>query len=311
MIGCMLRLDDAPRVSANAVSLACHQHGSGAPLVLVHGGVSDLRTWSGQIAAFGDLYRTIAYSRRYALPNEPIAEGSDDQMQPHVDDLLALLEGLEAAPAHVVGHSWGGFIALLLAMQHQQAVRSLTLIEPPVLTLFVDMPPGPGPLLRLLLRRPRLAAAIVKLGAGAMMPAQKAFGRGDDAAAIAAFGKGVLGPAAFGRLSAARKEQVWQNRAPERAQMLGAGYPPLLADEVRRVTVPALLLGGAQSPPVFRHLSAALHELLPNSEVETIPGASHLVHEDAPEAFNRAVLAFLARADHPPAPGAAGQAMPA
>jgi pimeloyl-ACP methyl ester carboxylesterase len=47
------------------------------------------------------------------------------------DDLLALLRKLDASPAHLVGNSSGAYIALVFAMQHPEAVRSLVLGEPP------------------------------------------------------------------------------------------------------------------------------------------------------------------------------------
>lgn len=65
--------------------------GEGEPVVLVHGSSSDLRTWEQQLAAIGASYRTIAYSRRYARPNDDIEPDADDQMLPHVDDLITPL----------------------------------------------------------------------------------------------------------------------------------------------------------------------------------------------------------------------------
>ena len=126
-------------------------------MVFVHGSSSDLRTWEQQVPAIGESYRAIAYSRRYARPNEDIDPGADDQMLPHVDDLVALLRALGAAPAHLVGHSWGAFISLLAAIRHPQLVRSLVLLEPPVLSLYMSTPPRPAELLRLFTRRPRTA----------------------------------------------------------------------------------------------------------------------------------------------------------
>ena len=70
----------------NGAQLACLEQGEGQSVVFVHGGYSDLRTWLPQLAAFGDEYRAVAYSRRYARPNEDIPEGQDDQIGPHVDD---------------------------------------------------------------------------------------------------------------------------------------------------------------------------------------------------------------------------------
>jgi pimeloyl-ACP methyl ester carboxylesterase len=114
-------------------------------------------------------------------------------MQPHVDDLASFLGAIDAASAHLVGSSWGGFICLLTAIRHPELVSTLVLEEPPVLSLFVSTPPKPRELLPLLLRRPLLALAIVRFGARTIAPAQRAFRRGHDEEAIRRFGLGVLG----------------------------------------------------------------------------------------------------------------------
>jgi pimeloyl-ACP methyl ester carboxylesterase len=99
-------------VSVNGVTLAYREQGLGEPVVLVHG-ASDLRIWEHQEAAVAYAFRSIAYSRRYARPNADIEPGMDDQMLPHVEDLAALLNALRAAPAHLVGHSWGASLRCL------------------------------------------------------------------------------------------------------------------------------------------------------------------------------------------------------
>jgi pimeloyl-ACP methyl ester carboxylesterase len=64
-------------------------------------------------------------------------------MWPHVDDLAAFLRAIDAVPAHLVGNSWGAFIALLTAIRHPDLVRTLVLEEAPVMPLFVSAPPRP------------------------------------------------------------------------------------------------------------------------------------------------------------------------
>ena len=89
-------------ISANGVSLAYRERGQGAPVVFIHGSASDLRTWEDQLPAIGASYRAIAYSRRYARPNGDIADGVDDQMLPHVDDLVGFLSAIEIPAAVVI-----------------------------------------------------------------------------------------------------------------------------------------------------------------------------------------------------------------
>ena len=144
-----------PSIEVNGSSLEYAEHGSGEPVVLVHGSASDLRTWHCQHDAFAERYRTIAYSRRYHWPNARISEGSEYPMVEQVDDLEAVLRSLDAAPAHLVGHSYGAFVCLLLASRAPDLVRSLVLAEPPVMSLLVSIPPKALEILGLAPRSPR------------------------------------------------------------------------------------------------------------------------------------------------------------
>jgi pimeloyl-ACP methyl ester carboxylesterase len=158
----------------NGTHLECYIDGNGEPLVLVHGSASDYRTWHNQREEFAQDFKVITFSRRYHWPNDPIPEEADYSMSQHVDDFQALLHSLNSGPVHIVGHSYGAFLGLLLAMREPALVRTLVLAEPPVITLFVSNQPKPLEILRLLLTRPRTATAIIKLGAQGLGPATAA-----------------------------------------------------------------------------------------------------------------------------------------
>ena len=281
--------------AVDGTTLAYREQGDGEPVVFVHGSASDLRTWEQQVPAIGASYRTVAYSRRYARPNEDIGPGIDDQMLPHVEDLVSFLQAIGATPAHLVGNSWGAFICLLAAIRHPEMVRSLVLQEPPVLSLFVSTPPPLRELFPLLVRRPRTALAILEFGAGTMTPAQRAFRRGDDDQALHVFARGVLGKEAYERLPEERKQQARENLGTLRAQLLGAGFPPLDEEDVRGMRVPTLLITGQRSPAFLLRLTERLQRLLPNAERVDIAGASHAMQEENPGAVNEAILGFLER----------------
>ena len=288
-------LESLPTVLVHGATLAYSQQGDGEPVVLVHGSASDLRTWGRQLPAMSESHRVIAYSRRYARPNADIPPGLDDQMTAHVDDLVGFLRTIDGAPAHLVGHSWGAFICLLTAIRHPRVTRSLVLQEPPVLSLFTSTPPRPREVLPLLVRRPRTALAILEFGARTIAPAQRAFRRGDDDAALETFAHGVLGKDTYERLPDERRQQARENLNTLRAQLLGAGFPPLSEDDVRGVRVPTLLMTGDRSPAFLLRLTERLEALLPNAERIEIVDASHAMQEEKPSAVNAAILGFLAR----------------
>ena len=278
-------------IEIRGTRLELHERGEGEPVLLVHGSASDHRTWAGPLESLSRRHRVIAYSRRYHWPNESIPDRRDYDMIEQLDDLQALIEARGLEPVHLVGHSYGGFLALLLAIRDPAKVRSLVLCEPPVITLFTSNQPTPKQLLRLLFTRPRTFLAIVKFGARGVAPATKALERGDRDAALEAFGEATLGRAHFRGLSPERLQQARDNFIA--AELLGSGFAPLDAADVRRIERPALLLTGEKSPRLFHRLADRLEELLPRVKRVEIPDASHIMHEDNPAAFEDAVRSFV------------------
>ena len=282
-----------PQVTVNGAAFEYLEEGNGEPLVFVHGSASDYRTWHLQQDALAEHFRVVTFSRRYHWPNQPIPDGADYAMAEHIADLRALLHALDAAPAHLVGHSYGALVCLLLAQQDPQLVRTLVLAEPPAIRLFVSNKPKPLELLKLFVTRPRTAAAIVKIGATGLGPATAAAKRGDMEAAMRLFGMAALGRDAYSRLSEERREQVRVNRF--RAEFLGSGLLPLDAQKLRGIVTPTLLVTAQSSPRVFPRLADRLEELLPHAERVQIPDAAHVMHEDNAPAFTAAVRSFMER----------------
>lgn len=277
--------------SINETMLDVSEVGEGDLVVLVHGSASDGRTWCGQIGPLSEQFRVVTYSRRYHWPNEPAADDAEYSMAEHVDDLVALLGSLDGGQAHLVGHSYGGFVALSTARRHPELVRSLVLIEPPVVPLFLSDPPKPGELLDVLARQPRLGLALLKFGATGVVPATKAARSNDMDRAIRKFGRAVLGKSAFDRLGRERWQQALDNNI--RAEYLRESFDSLTADDVRSVESPTLLVSGTQSPRLWPMLSDHLDGLLPHARRSEVPQASHIVHEDNPTVFNQQLLGFL------------------
>jgi non-heme chloroperoxidase len=275
--------------------LAYVEQGTGPPVVFVHGGINDWRTWREQLPAVAERFRAIAYSRRYAWPNEPIPDGVDDQMMPHVDDLLGLIRALDLPAVHLVGNSWGAFICLLATIREPGLVRTLTIEEPPVLPLFLSTPPRLLELIRLFATRPRTGAAILKFVATGLAPSTAAMKKGKLEEGVRIFGEAVLGKEVFAALPEPLREQIRANSKTQAAQFLGKGFPPLSTDDVRRIETNTLLVTGQDSPAFLLRLADRLTELLPHVERVQIPAAGHLMHIQNAPALNRALLDFLAK----------------
>src|SRR5207244_1369837 len=98
--------------------------GTGPRVVLVHGSVGNGRsTWEAQLA-LADRFTLVIPDRPGSPPNPPVERVDFEKQAPLVAELLG--DG-----AHLVGHSYGGVISLYAAGLRPEAVRSLTVIEPP------------------------------------------------------------------------------------------------------------------------------------------------------------------------------------
>lgn len=111
-------------VSVNGVELAYEVTGDGEPILLIHGAfVCDAMK---PLADRLDDYRVIRYHRRGYGES---SGGVCPDLATHAADARALLQSLDAAPAHVIGHSYGGSTALQLAIDAPDALKSITLLE--------------------------------------------------------------------------------------------------------------------------------------------------------------------------------------
>src|SRR5215204_4516236 len=123
-------------IEINKATLHYFECGEGEPIVFVHGTLGDLNVFRTQAQTFATRFRVISYSRRYHAPNAPPRAQDVYPLSAHVADLGALVKELKATPAHVVASSYGAYIALALAVDHPELVRSLVLGEPPILPLL-------------------------------------------------------------------------------------------------------------------------------------------------------------------------------
>lgn len=269
-------------VRANDVTLHYIGRGEGTPILLVHGTLGDYRTWDGQLEAFAEKHQLISYSRRYHYPNEWPQEATDFSVTIHARDLAAFIGALKLPPVHLVGHSYGAFIAFLVARDHPELVRSLTLGEPPVMSLLKSAPDGDA-----------LLTAFVTTS---ILPSAEAFKQGKDEEGVRLFVNGVLGEDSYEKLPPdVRKGMMDNARELEGETSSKDLFPAITCEDVKKVKAPTLLLEGERSPKMFRVIHDMLDRCLVNKERAIIPAVSHGLPFENPKAFNEKVLAFIAR----------------
>lgn len=132
-----------PKIQTGEIELYYEEHGAGEPLVLIPGFSNGLWIWFKQAGALASRFRVITFDprgiSRSEAPAEPIS------IRQIADDVAGLLGGLGLASAHILGASFGGFVAQEFALAYPQMTRSLTLcctsfggphhVPPPVTTL--------------------------------------------------------------------------------------------------------------------------------------------------------------------------------
>ncbi|HTS32837.1 MAG TPA: alpha/beta hydrolase [Thermoplasmata archaeon] len=267
-----------PSVEVRGIQLHYDQHGTrGDPTVLIHGSLVDSSTWARVVPGLARGLTVLTYDRRGF--GGSTRGPRDSPVATDAEDLAALLEATDFYPVHLVGHSYGAMVALRLAAEHPEFVRSLSLHEPPFFGLLADRP------------------ETVKLwemfrdGAEAIRDQVR---RGDrDGAARNVVEVFSSTPGAWERL-------------PEGVRRSFAGYMDRWAEEygdpeafrprpgaLRETLVPALLTVGVESPRFLRGIQEALARELANPTVREIPRAGHAPHLTAPEEYVGLLLTFL------------------
>ena len=270
------------RVRVNGVELHYLEIGKGVPIIFVHGGLDDYRMWEAQLKPFSQRYRVIAYSRRYNYPNNNPQIRPDHSAVVEADDLAALIKKLKLGRAHIVGHSYGAFTALLLAVRSPELVRTLVLAEPPVLRWAQEKPGG--------------RALFTEFMDNLWAPAGQAFRRGDKEQALRMTVTYFAGEGVFDQVPEAQRK-YWIGNLPEWQALTTSrdAFPALSREDVKRIKAPALMLSGERTLNIHKFVDGELQPLLLNGERVVISNASHDMWGEQPEACRQAAFAFLAK----------------
>jgi pimeloyl-ACP methyl ester carboxylesterase len=278
------RASDAPRVNTVRVrntELSYIDVGRGEPVVLIHGALHDYRSWSPTWPELSKHYRVIAYSQRHNYPNPPLADGSQPSITEGAGDLVAFVEALGLAPVHLVGHSRGANIGLMVARERPALVRTLVLGE------------GGFPAITALSPEARLLPA----DSG---QALEAYRRGDLEGAARSVVENLIGSKdAYDQVPLEQRRLLLDNIPREFAARLTpsrANVPPqFVCDDARQIKVPTLMIGGERTATRFRVSTGELRKCMPASEYALLPQATHALHLENPSMFNAIVLQFLGR----------------
>jgi pimeloyl-ACP methyl ester carboxylesterase len=251
-------------------------------LVLVHGGLGDYRSWEPQLPALSRRFHVLSYSRRYSYPNENQVIAHDHSVFAEAEDLAAFITRLQLSRVHLVGHSYGAFTALVLALKRPEMARTLVLAEPPVHRWIKDVPGG--------------EELFEQIATRVWEPVRRAFECGDIERGVRIFTDGIGGPGYFDSLPAGARAARLQNaRALQALMQSSDAFPALAREDVWCLAVPILIIEGEQTIRIHRLVDDEILRCVPGSERIVILHAGHDTPRDNPGAFNEAVLNFLSR----------------
>lgn len=184
-----------------------------------------------------------------------------------------------AAPADVIGHSFGATVALRLAVERPELVRTLTLIEP----VFFAVASADEP-------------DVARNHAAESADFEAAMAAGNHMAAARAF-TGIWGDGtAFADLPV-KQQRTLAAQMP----VVGAGMPALYHDaggmlapgRLDRVTMPTLIIEGGAAPTIMATVCAGLAQRLPDARRAVVAGASHMVPITHAAEVSGEILRFL------------------
>jgi pimeloyl-ACP methyl ester carboxylesterase len=248
-------------IEANEVALHYDEHGDGAPLILIHGGLSSSSDWAPVVPGLADGFRVITPdSRGHGRSNNPAGELSYALI---ADDIAALITALGLHRPVVGGWSDGGQATLELGVRHPGAAGALI-----------------------------VGAAYPDFDGGGLRDVHRALLGADE--------RGVADPAHLDAQLGEFAEEVkalhpggaerWRALVRQTAPMW-LDYEGLSPDQLRAIQAPVLVLAGDRDEFVPLDLSVWLYRALPDAELAICPRLSH----DGPSPERGPVLASLIR----------------
>jgi pimeloyl-ACP methyl ester carboxylesterase len=256
------RLDAAmEHVELDGIRVEYELRGGGDPVVLPH--ARPFVSWYGPLA--GALDGAVLRYRRSAPRDRPWSVVDDAEM------CARLLAHLGVERPDVVGHSYGGLVALELARHHGVRPRSVALLEPATVGL---LPPEEA--------------------VGRMKPLQQA-ARADARAAMGTFLHLVCGPgsaATLDRLVPGALDEAMANADAFFAVELPAAIAWSFAPGDVPVELPVLTVRGTESAPRSVEGAEIVRSWFPGSATHVLPGASHLLVAEEPAAIARRLREF-------------------
>ena len=252
--------------------VAYTQAGAGDPLVLLHGGMDDSRSWRWQQEGLADELTVIAWDAPGCGASADPPQGW--RMADYADCLARWLRAIGVDRPHVLGLSWGSSLALELYRRHPEVPRSLIL--PSAYAGWAgSLPPDEvAHRLESVLAAADLPRDELLQGWPGLLTTAASSALAEELASIWADNGGIAHPAGYRAIAHSMAEAD-------------------LRDVLPSIRIPTLLVHGELDERAPHAVAADLHASIPASTLVVIPGVGHLCNAEAPDEFNSQVRQFI------------------
>lgn len=252
--------------------------GQGPIVAMLHCTASSARQWRPVRDQLDSAFATLAIDLHGHGESDPWPGRRPFRLADDAAAVAAVLDRV-GGPVHLVGHSYGGAVALHLALEGRP-LASLTLIEPVAFHLLANDRAGSS---RLLTEIWDVADAV---RAGVLT--------GDHAAGMACFVDYWSGPGAWAALPGDRQRALAELAPVVALHFAAAQSDPGSFDDCRRLAVPTLLVSGDRTTAPAGGIASRLAEAIPGCLQKVVAGAGHMLPRTHPDPFLRVLAAHLA-----------------
>lgn len=271
-----------PMIQSRGARLHVEETGSGYPIIFVHEFGSDLREWEPQIRYFSREYRCITYNARGYPPSDVPESPELYGWEFAADDIIAVMDGLALARAHVVGLSMGGYAVLQSGLRHPARVSAI---------VAAGAGTGSHPTQRAawLAEAPRTARRFTEQGMAAMAAEMSI-----SPTRIQLKYKDPRGWQDFHDHLSGHSEIGMANTMSQYQSLR-----PSLHDfqsQFRQMPVPTLLIVGDEDTPCVE-TNIMLKSVIPKAGLWVCPNTGHAINLEEPAAFNAQVGGFLSQVE--------------
>jgi proline iminopeptidase len=272
----------------NGTELYVQRIGQGEPILVVHGGpVLEHGYLLPHLAPLAEDYELIFYDQRLSGRSAPQVEPESVRIATFVEDIEGLRMSLGLGRVHLMAHSWGGLLALRYALEHEDRLLSLVLLDSMSASskLWQEEQKLEGE--RFTAEDKEKRQTILASEAFKSQPAQAV-----EQLLRLSFKGQFHDPVHLDALQLYVPDD-YMERSRQFAGMQGDLADFDFHEELGKLSVAALVLYGSEEPGA-RIGGAALHEALPGSKFVLLEGSGHFPFIEQPKAFFAAVRGFLA-----------------